>query len=210
MENNQLNSGDLASLQVGETLLTLARKVAKGKIQLEFAEKVTAKDRPMSALTVLNASDARFSSGARRGWATAEIADAADIFGVNFGDDGEWFMGETASGKPAEFLKLDILNPVFNGLRFRVRVVESTEPTASQKKYADELGVNVVETQAKRAGKGGDYILHNGQHIFMNSYVDLLQESENPQHVFLKSDTDTSSSVTANTGVKMDEVDQMI
>lgn len=210
MENNQLNSGDLASLQVGETLLTLARKVANGKIQLEFAEKVTAKDRPMSALTVLNASDARFSSGARRGWATAEIADAADIFGVNFGDDGEWFMGETASGKPAEFLKLDILNPVFNGLRFRVRVVESTEPTASQKKYADELGVNVVETQAKRAGKGGDYILHNGQHIFMNSYVDLLQESENPQHVFLKSDTDTSSSVTANTGVKMDEVDQMI
>ena len=207
---NQLNSGDLASLQVGETLLTKVKKVANGKIQCEFAEKVTAKDRPMSALQVLNASDARFSSGARRGWATAEIADAADIFGVNFGDDGEWFMGETASGKPAEFLKLDILNPVFNGLRFRVRVVESTEPTASQKKYADELGVNVVETQAKRAGKGGDYILHNGQHIFMNSYVDLLQESENPQHVFLKSDTDTSSSVTANTGVKMDEVDQMI
>ena len=210
MENNQLNSGSLKEIQVGETLLTVARKVANGKIQLEFAEKVTAKDRPMSALTVLNSSDTRFSSGARRSWAIAEVADAADIFDVNFGDDGEWFMGETASGKPAEFLKLDILNPVFNGLRFRVRVVESTEPTDSQKKYADDLGVNVVETQAKRAGKGGDYILHNGQHIFMNSYVDLLQESENPQHVFLKSDTDTSSTVAANTGVKADEVEQMI
>ena len=209
MEKNQLNSGSLNELQVGETLLTLARKVANGKIQLEFAEKVTAKDRPMSALTVLNASDSRFSSGARRGWATAEVADAADIFGVNFGDDGEWFMGETASGKTAEFLKLDILNPEFNNLRFRVRVMESTEPTDSQKKYADEIGVDVVETQAKRAGKGGDYILHKGQHIFMNSYVDLLPEGDDPQHVFLASDT-SNSSITANTGVKSDEVEVMM
>ena len=98
MTENQLNSGSLKELQVGETLLTVARKVANGKIQLEFAEKVTAKDRPLSALTVLNASDSRFSSGARRGWATAEVLDASEIFDVNFGDDGEWFMGETASG----------------------------------------------------------------------------------------------------------------
>ena len=84
MENNQLNSGSLKELQVGETLLTVARKVANGKIQLEFAEKVTAKDRPMSALTVLNSSDTRFSSGARRSWAIAEVADAADIFDVNW------------------------------------------------------------------------------------------------------------------------------
>jgi|21_taG_2_1085346.scaffolds.fasta_scaffold00791_18 hypothetical protein len=209
MEKNQLNSGSLNELQVGETLLTVARKVSNGKIQLEFAEKVTAKDRPMSALTVLNASDSRFSSGARRGWATAEVADASDIFNINFGDDGEWFMGETASGKPAEFLQLNILNPEFNNLRFRVRVVESTEPTDSQKKYADEIGVDVVDTQAKRAGKGGDYILHKGQHIFMNSYVDLLPESDDPQHVFLVSDT-SNSIVAANTGVKVDEVEVMM
>ena len=206
MEKNQLNSGSLNELQVGETLLTLARKVANGKIQLEFAEKVTAKDRPMSALTVLNASDSRFSSGARRGWATAEVTDAADIFGVNFGDDGEWFVGQTASGKTAEFLKLDILNPEFNNLRFRVRVVESTEPTESQKKYADEMGVDVVDTQAKRAGKGGDYILHKGQHIFMNSYVDLLPQDNDPQHVFLAGDN-TGSVVTANKGVSQNEVE---
>ena len=209
MEKNQLNSGSLNELQVGETLLTVARKVSNGKIQLEFAEKVTAKDRPMSALTVLNASDSRFSSGARRGWATAEVADASDIFNINFGDDGEWFMGETASGKPAEFLQLNILNPEFNNLRFRVRVVESTEPTDSQKKYANEIGVDVVDTQAKRAGKGGDYILHKGQHIFMNSYVDLLPESDDPQHVFLVSDT-SNSIVAANTGVKVDEVEVMM
>ena len=207
--SNQLNSGDLSSLQVGETLLTQARKIANGKIQLEFAEKVTAKDRPLSALTVLNASDIRFSSGARRGWATAEIIDASEVFNINFGDDGEWYMGETASGKSAELMELNILNPEFNNTRFRVRVVESTEPTASQQKYADELGVDVIETQAKRAGKGGDYILHNGEHIFMNSYVDLLPHSEDPTHIFLKSDT-TNSTITANTGVKADEVEVMM
>ena len=207
--SNQLNSGDLSSLQVGETLLTQARKIANGKIQLEFAEKVTAKDRPLSALTVLNASDVRFSSGARRGWATAEIEDASNVFGINFGDDGDWVMGETLSGKSAEFLQLNILNPEFNNLRFRVRVVESTEPTASQQKYADELGVDVIDTQAKRAGKGGDHILHQGNHIFMNSYVDLLPLNDNPEHIFLKSDT-ANSTLTANTGVKADEVEIMM
>ena len=78
MENkNKLNSGSLEGLQAGECLLMSARKVNNGKIQLEFAEKIAAKDRPISALTVLNASDSRFSSGARRGWATAEPIDAS-------------------------------------------------------------------------------------------------------------------------------------
>ena len=44
MENN-LNSGSIESLQPGQTLLVGARQVSNGKIQLEFAEKVSAKDR---------------------------------------------------------------------------------------------------------------------------------------------------------------------
>ena len=202
---NQLNSGDLNTLQVGECLLTKAYKTKTDKIQLEFAEKVTAKNRPMSALTVLNSSDVKFSSGARRGWATAEITDASEIFGVNFGDDGEWYVGEKANGTPCEMLDLNILNPIFNGTYFRVRIIESTEPTKSQQDYADEMGFDVAE-KAKRAGKDGDHILHKGQHIFMNSYVDLLPEGDNPQHVFLTADTATQS-VSANTGVKADEVE---
>ena len=209
MENNQLNSGSLNTLTVGDCLLTKAFKTSTDKIQLEFAEKVVAKDRPMSALTVLNASDSKFSSGARRGWATAEIADASDIFNVNFGDDGEWYMGEKSNGKSCEMMDLNILNPEFNGLNFRVRIVETTEPTKSQQDYADSIGVDVVETQAKRAGKGGDHILHKGQHIFMNSYVDLLPEGNDPQHVFLAGDTTTQSTVKINTGVKADEVEAM-
>ena len=203
---NQLNTGELSSLQVGECLLTKAYKTKTDKIQLEFAEKVTAKDRPISALSVLNNSDARFSSGAARGWAVATIEDASQIFDVNFGDDGEWYMGEKSNGKSCEMMDLNILNPIFNNTFFRVRIVETTEPTASQQKYADEMGVDVVETQCKRAGKGGDAILHKGQHIFRNSYVDLLPEDNNPAHVFLASDTQSTNTV-ANVGVKSEEVE---
>ena len=203
---NQLNTGELSSLQVGECLLTKAYKTKTDKIQLEFAEKVTAKDRPISALSVLNNSDARFSSGAARGWAVATIEDASQIFDVNFGDDGEWYMGEKSNGKSCEMMDLNILNPIFNNTFFRVRIVETTEPTASQQKYADEMGVDVVETQCKRAGKGGDAILHKGQHIFRNSYVDLLPEDSNPAHVFLASDTQSTNTV-ANVGVKSEEVE---
>ena len=203
MEENQLNSGDLNTLQVGECLLTKAYKTSTDKIQLEFAQKITAKNRPMSALTVLNASDSKFSSGARRGWATAEITDASEIFGVNFGDDGDWYLGEKSNGKSCEMLDLNILNPVFNGLNFKVRIVETTTPTESQQKYADAMGLDVTE-QAKRAGKGGDHILHKGQYIFMNSYVDLLPKEDDPAHIFLPADTVTQ---TVNTGVTADEVE---
>ena len=203
---NQLNTGELSSLQVGECLLTKAYKTKTDKIQLEFAEKVTAKDRPISALSVLNNSDARFSSGAARGWAVATIEDASQIFDVNFGDDGEWYVGQKSNGKECEMMDLNILNPIFNNTFFRVRIVETTEPTASQQKYADEMGVDVVETQCKRAGKGGDAILHKGQHIFRNSYVDLLPEDNNPAHIFLASDTQSTNTV-ANVGVKSEEVE---
>ena len=93
----------------------------------------------------------------------------------------------------------------FNGLNFRVRIVESTEPTKSQQDYADEMGFDVTD-KAKRAGKNGDHILHKGQHIFMNSYVDLLPEGDNPQHVFLTADT-AKQSVAVNTGVTAAEVE---
>ena len=127
MEKNQLKSGSLESLEVGQTLLVSARQVSNGKISLEFAEKITAKDRPVSALTVLNASDDRFSSGARRGWATAEPIDASNAFNINFGDDGEWYTSERG-----EMMDLDILNPEFNGTRFRVQISETIEPSEWQ------------------------------------------------------------------------------
>tara|TARA_R100001463_G_scaffold25650_2_gene60626 strand:- start:11434 stop:12027 length:594 start_codon:yes stop_codon:yes gene_type:complete len=177
MEKNQLNSGSIDTLEVGQTLLISARQVSNGKISLEFAEKVTSKDRPVSALTILNASDDRFSSGARRGWASAEPVDASSTFNVNFGDDGEWYTSERG-----EMMDLDILNPEFNGMRFRVQITETTEPTEWQ---AENL-----ERAAKRAGKDGDYITHSGDYIFSNSDMIVLPEGEEPKHTWLTADTE--------------------
>ena len=203
---NELNSGDLSTLQVGECLLTKAYKTRTDKIQLEFAERVAAKDKPISALSILNNSDARFSSGAARGWAVATIEDASKIFKVNFGDDGEWYLGEKSNGKECEMMDLDILNPQFNNTLFRVRLAETLEPTKSQIKYCEDNGYDPIERHAKTAGKDGDYILHKGQHIFRNSYVDLLPEDSNPEHTFLESDTQSTNTV-ANVGVKAEEVE---
>ena len=195
-KTNQLKSGSLESLEVGQTLLVGARQVANGKISLEFAEKITAKDRPVSALTVLNASDDRFSSGARRGWATAEPIDAANAFSVNFGDDGEWYTSERG-----EMMDLDIINPEFNGTRFRVQITETIEPSEWQ---AENL-----ERAAKRAGKDGDYITCDGNYIFSNADVVLLPEGEKPKHTWLTPDTERLA-VKANTAVTKDEVESMM
>ncbi len=188
MEKNQLSSGSLETLQVGETLLISARQVANGKLSLEFAEKITAKDRPVSALTVLNASDDRFSSGARRGWATAEPVDASSAFGVNFGDDGEWYTSEKG-----EMMDLDILNPEFNGVRFRVQITESTEPS--------EWQAENVERAAKKAGRDGDHITHEGNYIFSNTDV-VLDEAN---HTFLQPDSTGVSSPKAIPAIEQEE-----
>lgn len=195
-KKNELNSGSLDTLKVGETLLISARQINNGKISLEFAEKITAKDRPVSALTVLNASDDRFSSGARRGWATAEPLDASKAFDVNFGDDGEWYTSERG-----EMMDLDILNPTFNDVRFRVQITETTEPTEWQ---AENL-----ERAAKRAGKDGDYITHKGDYIFSNSDIILLPEGEDANHTWLTPDTERMASK-AKVAVEADEVEDMM
>lgn len=178
MENN-LNSGKIQDLQTGDVLLIGARKVSNGKIQLEFAEKIQTEDRAISALSILNASDSRFSSGARRAWVTAEAGDSSERFNINFGDDGEWY--QTDKGLEMD---LNILNPYLdlNGVvyDFRVQVIETTEPTEWQEENAEKA--------AKRKGKDGDYITHDGEHIFSNTTVILALPGATVKHVWLESD----------------------
>ena len=112
---NQLNSGTLDTLNANETLLLQARKVANGKIQLEVAESVQVTDRPINVLGMLNKSDDRFKSNARRTWITAEPTDATELFGVDFGLEAEWYMGTSKAGASVELLDLNILNPTIKG-----------------------------------------------------------------------------------------------
>jgi hypothetical protein len=183
MEDNQLNSGSIDTLKKGDTLMVSARKVNGGKISLEFAEVIETSDRLVSALTILNKSDDRFSSRPRRAWVSAEPSDASELFNVNFGDDGEWYDSEKG-----EMMDLDVLNPTYNGQRFRVQINETVEGTQWQ--------IDNADVAAKRRGKGGDFITHNGEYVYSNGDIVLVNEGDNVTHTYLQSDTTTIENAT--------------
>ena len=178
---NQLNSGSLDTLKPNETLLLQARKVANGKIQLEVAEQVQVSDRPMNVLGMLNKSDDRFKSNARRTWVTAEPTDATELFKINFGADAEWYMGTSKSGAQVELLDLNVLNPVINDTRCRILVTETIDPT--------EWQAENVERAAKRKGAEGAFITHDSNYIFSNTTLVLTNEDTKSMHTFLKPDS---------------------
>ena len=118
---NTLNSGSLDSLKHGETLLVSARKVANEKIHLEFAEQIKAST-SVNVLSLLNKSDDRFSSNARRAWVTAEPIDATELFNVDFGPTSDWYMSDKG-----EMLDLNILNPTMKDVRCRIIISETID-----------------------------------------------------------------------------------
>jgi hypothetical protein len=187
----------IADLQQGQCLLVDARKVKNGMIQLQFAEKLVTKDRPVSALTILNASDPRFSSGARRAWVSANILDASEKFDINFGDDGDWY-----SDPKGEIMDLNILNPFVevndSKYFFRVKVSETIT--------ANEWQAENLDRAAKRRGKNGDYITHEGDYIFSNTTVDVVPEGADVKHTFLEAD---AQGIAVDTTVEVESLDSI-
>jgi len=173
---NTTNSGSLDTLNLKDTLLVSARKINNGKLSLEFAEIIKSGDKAVSALTLLNASDARFSGKPRRAWVTAEPVDAARLFDVNFGDDGEWIMTERG-----EMMELNILNPSYNGDRFRLQINETTQGTQYQ--------LDNIESSAKRRGKDGEFITNDGNYVFSNTEVVMINNNDEVNHTYLESDS---------------------
>lgn len=174
---NQINSGSLDTLKKGDTLLVNARKVNGGKIQLEFAEIIKANSTGVNVLALLNKSDDRFTSGARRCWMSVEVVDAEELLSINLGNDQAWYT----NAKQQEILDLNVLNPMMHETRMRVLITESTEPTEYQQ--------DNWETQAKRRGKDGDYITHNGDYIFTQSTIILTNGVTDEAHTFLEPDS---------------------
>ena len=173
---NTLNSGSLDSLKHGDTLLVSARKVANDKIHLEFAEQIKATT-SVNVLSLLNRSDDRFSSNARRAWVTAEPIDATELFNLDFGPTAEWYMSDKG-----EMLDLNILNPTMNDVRCRILIEETIDGTEWQNEN--------VATAAKRKGKDGDYITHLGAYIFSNTTVILSDVADlTEMHNLLEADT---------------------
>ena len=174
---NLLHSGDLNTLKLGQTLLTRFRKIEGGFVQMELAE-VKEGSRGLSAAFVFNQSDNRFSrNSARRAWQPATPADVQSALGISVGDDQAWEMDDMGN----EILNVSILNPVasFEGQEFplRVQIVETTEPTEWQRAN--------INTAAKRKGRDGEFILHNGEYIFTRSSI-VFNE---PVDMYLDADT---------------------
>ena len=174
---NLLHSGDLTTLKLGQTLLTRFRKIEGGFVQMELAE-VKEGSRGLSAAFVFNQSDNRFSrNSARRAWQPATPADVQSALGISVGDDQAWEMDDMGN----EILVVNILNPIasFEGQEFplRVQIVETTEPTEWQRAN--------INTAAKRKGKDGEFILHNGEYIFTRSSI-VFNE---PVDMYLDADT---------------------
>ena len=189
---NQLNSGKLETLNIGDVLLVKARNVSGDKIQLEFAEVLENSTRTKSALGMFNKSDDRFTSGARRAWLTSEPQDAVDLLGIDidFTEEGKWEEEESTG---YEIMPLHILNPTVEGVPLKVQVTETTTPTEWQEEN--------VERAAKKAGRDGDHITHEGNYIFSNTDV-VLDEAN---HTFLQPDSTGVSSPKAIAAVEQEQ-----
>jgi hypothetical protein len=186
---NTINSGSLQGLQVGQTLLVSARKVAGNKVQLEFAEIVKSQSNAVNPLALFNQSDDRFSQGgARRAWLTAEPKDAGQYLGIDLTDiNPNW----TVDAMGRELISLNILNPMANiqgeEIPLKVEVIETVTPT-------DWQAAN-LDTSAKRRGKDGAFITHKGMYIFANTRIAFHKAN----HVFLEADA--TAATTQSSGI---------
>lgn len=177
----------IGSLQENGVVLVKAIRTKTSKLQLEFAERlartnVTEGFEPgINLLSMANASDPRFVNKARRAWLTGDVLELSTMFNVNLGDDAPWGTNPD-TGK--EELLLGILNPEIAtapGHVARVQVRESLKPT-------DYEAAN-IETTAKRRGKDGDFITHNGQYIFSRTLVTAYPKGAQVPHIKLQADS---------------------
>tara|TARA_E500000318_G_scaffold53851_1_gene50134 strand:+ start:7633 stop:8217 length:585 start_codon:yes stop_codon:yes gene_type:complete len=181
---NAINTGSLETLTPGQTLIVQARKVNGNKLQLEFGEVLEGSARPQNTLGMFNQSDDRFNitGKARRAWLTCEQQDAENLLGIDLG-------GDYTTNEMGHVVKpLNVLNPVVNGQRLRVQIVETTE--------ASEWNATHIESDAKRKGKDGDFITHKGMYIFTQSSVVV----GDPTNVFLEADAPSTT-----TGIMADQ-----
>lgn len=178
------------ALVIGESVLTRVRAVNGNKVEVELAEKIKSANssQAVNMLSIFNKGDERFnqSSGARRAWEIAEPAVIAELFSID--------VDKLTSLTVGEILFLGIKNPSYNGMPLRIQIKETTK--------GSEYDLLNIEKKAKRKGKDGDFIMHNGQHIFSKTSIVALPEGQDPQHVILaedKVDVNTGEIVSAPT-----------
>lgn len=136
-------------------VLESAKGVKGGKVQLCFSQVVETGATSSNILGLLNASDDRFNqSKPRYAWLTAQPEDVKKVFGIDVSNLAE---GDT--------LEINMVDPRIAGddRPLNIQITETTE--------GSDWDVANFETRAKRAGKDGDFILHNGMYIYVRTSV---------------------------------------
>jgi hypothetical protein len=153
---------------MNKIVLESAKGVKNGKVTLTFSQVVETGKQVTSLTSLLNSSDERFNQQKPRyAWLTVMPADVEKFFGINV---------NLAEG---EELQLDMVDPRIIGddRPLNIRIIETTKGT--------DYDVANFETRAKRAGKDGDFILHNGMYIYVKTDV----VPGDPKHVMFTETT---------------------
>jgi hypothetical protein len=149
-------------------ILESAKGVKNGKVQLTFSQIVKTPTTSSNVLGILNASDDRFNqTKPRYAWLSAQPEDIKKQFGLDL---------NLAEG---EELQLDIVDPRLAAnpsAPLNILIVETTD--------GSDYDVRNYETRAKRAGKDGDFIMHEGKYIYVNTMVVDRPVSENDHKIF--------------------------
>jgi hypothetical protein len=174
---------DLTKLNVGDVAIVRIKKVSNGKIELEFAEKMQKEqsNSTLNVLSLLNAGDPAFEQKARRAWVIGTADNVAKLF--NLDETALTSLGE------GETIDVFIKNPSIevSGVKYNYKVVieETTEPT--------EFQLANIQKSAKKRGKDGDFITHNGKYIFSNTVVRGVKDGEATPHRLLAADVVVSN-----------------
>jgi hypothetical protein len=138
-------------------VLESAKGVKGGKVKLAFSQLVNIKEgSSLNVLALLNASDERFNQQKPRyAWLSAMPEDIKAQFGI-----------DVSSLKEGEELEIGMVDPrlvAAPDTPLNIQIEETVNGT--------EYQVANFETQAKRAGKDGEFILHNGMYIYVNAKI---------------------------------------
>jgi hypothetical protein len=138
-------------------VLESAKGVKGGKVQLTFSQIVETGATSTNILGALNADDERFNQQKPRyAWLTVSPVIASQEFGI-----------ELSKLKEGDELQLDIVDPRMASnpdQSLNLQIMETTK--------GSDHDIANFETRAKRAGKGGDFILsEEGEYIYVNTLV---------------------------------------
>lgn len=177
----------IENLKPGQSLLSSVRRVANDKVQVELVSFV---DRGNINVTALfNKSDERFAQNKpRRAWKSGEIADIAELFGID--------VAKLNALKEDETIEVGILNPFVldnsgNKHQLYVQVREYTESEihariavkqeAGQSVKSLEYMLDNADKMAKKNPTTGEHITVNGELIFAET--DIV--AGKPSHKFV-------------------------